>query len=69
MLRLWAGSHGAFTIKFSNKGYLLAVACRHGETFPILSELKSLFNLQIDNFVFIEKTSNYHTTFEIFDII
>jgi len=36
MLRLWAGSHGAFTIKFSNKGYLLAVACRHGETFPIL---------------------------------
>jgi len=36
MLQLWAGNHGAFTIKFSNNGYFLAAACRHGQTFPVL---------------------------------
>jgi len=36
MVQLWAGNHGAFTIRFSNNGYFLAAACRHGQTFPVL---------------------------------
>merc|ERR550534_685863 len=36
LLRLWAGSDGAFSIKFSNNGQLIAIACKHGNTYPIL---------------------------------
>nr|CAB3220659.1 jouberin-like [Phallusia mammillata] len=35
-LRLWSGSDGAFSIRFSNSGTRLAVACKHENSYPIL---------------------------------
>ncbi|CAK8690838.1 unnamed protein product [Clavelina lepadiformis] len=34
--RLWSGTDGAFTIRFSNGGTRLAVACKYSSSYPIL---------------------------------
>uniref|UniRef100_F6YJE7 SH3 domain-containing protein n=1 Tax=Ciona intestinalis TaxID=7719 RepID=F6YJE7_CIOIN len=35
-LKLWAGTDGAFSIRFSKSGTRIAVACKHGPIYPIL---------------------------------